>query len=153
MPTNYYAALKCPRCEAVSTIKDEIDMYNKINPQRGHYRVEEGQTTEFDLDDIESDFVRIKYPETKRLRCVEWWYCPTCRQQNFAEIVFLLVPEGSVVEKIESVVMTSAYLDEIHYLSELEAYYTRDENNQWIISSLSPPKEEIERYRKILNKR
>ncbi len=143
--------LSCPHCGTVFHKDTRVDLSNKVNPEPGITTIYEGQTLEIDLEDISTDFIRIKAPTQPIVKCVELWECPTCNSYNFAEIIFLLRKNDAIVESIKSVVLTSTYLGEINYLAENIDWWAERFTETPIFSSLEPPQQEIDQFKKALD--
>ena len=150
--TNYKAALKCPHCQSISSIQDDIEMYNKVSLEAGIFQVQEGDTIDIEFEDIDLDFIQINPPNSNNLRCIERWLCPTCKQYSFAEIIFILQEDSGLVAQIKSIDLTTAYLDEIHYLTERINDWAETYLNQRLFKSLKPTKEKIQILKDLLDK-
>lgn len=143
--------LSCQNCGTVFKKDPRVNLSNKVNPEPGITTIYEGQTLEIDLEDISTDFIRIKEPIQPNVKCAELWECPTCHSYNFAEITFLLRKNDAVVESIKSVVLTSTYLDDINYLAENIDWWAEQFTKIPIFSSLEPPQAEIDQFKKVLD--
>ena len=143
--------LSCPHCGTVFHKDARVDLSNKVNPEPGITTIYEGQTLEIDLEDISTDFIRIKEPQGTTIKCAEIWPCPVCTVQNFAEIIYLIRPNDGIVQTITSVVMHSRYLDTIHYLSERIDDWAGYFMDTPIFTSLEPPQAEIDQFKKALD--
>ena len=151
--TYFIAALVCNHCQNISPKDTTTELYNKIYEEEPGLDtiVEENDVLEIDSEDISSDFIEIKVPQQNTVKCIELWYCPKCGKENYAEIIFELRSEDARVKSIQSIVLTSNYLDQIHYLSERIGYWTRDNENNRIFSSLEATSDEIQKYKQILD--
>ena len=143
MSTTWYIEhLKCNVCQTLSPKDTVIGLSNKVSSEPGIYIVEKGQVLDIDIEDIASDFIRINEPNQSRVKCAE---------QNFAELVFFLRKKDAVMEHIRSVVLTSTYLNDINYLSESIDDWAGYFMDTPVFSSLEPPQEEIDQFKKALD--
>ena len=150
--TRYIAHLTCQHCNTVSPKDTSTRLYNKVYEEESGLDaiVEKGSIIEIDLEDIESSFIQINKPITNKVRCAEIWSCPTCKNQNFAELVFLLRSNDAVIEDIKSVELTSDYLSQLNYLAEWIDEWARYFTDTPVFSSLKPSEEEIKKFREFL---
>ena len=152
--TYYIAPLKCQYCYTISPVDTSTDMCNNATYDPGNVIFGINDTLPIDLDDLTCDAFHIRTPESNRVKFVEFWQCPTCKRTNLAEIQFLFheEKEEAVIEDIHSVVLTSDYLDEVHYLGMWFNSYIEYIIDERIFATYETTPEEVARLKELLDK-
>jgi hypothetical protein len=154
--TYYLAHLKCNYCGTISPDDTSTQLSNKACPHNYDIFVKkEDHIEHLDLEDISTDFFRINKPVTNRIVCAEIWSCPTCKNQNFAELVYIITHNDAIMEEIKEVILTPEYFDTLNYLSENIDDWAQHSvfPSYRLQGSLEPTPEEIKNFREFLVRR